>query len=76
MNILDCGVFGSGGIFGSGYNSGSSEIPDDKIAEILAGYNIYIQTGNATTIETLTMIDGGTAISEDLLSFSGGSSSD
>ena len=47
-----------------------------KIAEILAGYNIYIQAGNATTIETLTIIDGGTATSEDLLSFSGGSSLD
>lgn len=76
MSILDCGVFGSGGIFGGEYNGGSSEIPGDKIAEILAGYNIYIQAGNATTIETLTMIDGGTATSEDLLSFSGGSSSD
>ena len=48
----------------------------EKIAEILAGYNIYIQAGNATTIETLTIIDGGTATSEDLLSFSGGSSLD
>ena len=48
----------------------------EKIAEILARYNIYIQAGNATTIETLTIIDGGTATSEDLLSFSGGSSLD
>lgn len=75
MNILDCSIFGSGGVFGGGYHI-SSEVPDEKIAEILAGYNIYIQAGNATTIETLTIIDGGTATSEDLLSFSGGSSLD
>lgn len=71
MNILDCNIFGSGGFFGE-----TSKIKDEKIAEILNGYSIYIQTGNATTIETLTTIDGGTATSEDLLSFSGGSSFD
>ena len=34
MNILDCSIFGSGGIFGGGYHI-SSEVPDEKIAEIL-----------------------------------------
>lgn len=76
MNILDCGIFGSGGFFGNGLNNGSFEITDSQIAKILSGYNIYIQTGNATSIETLIAIDGGTSTTKDELSFSGGSSSD
>lgn len=72
MNIYDCNIFGSGDL----YEYGSSEMNDTKIAEVLSGYNINVQAGNATTIETLTMIDGGIATSNDLLSFSGGSSLD
>lgn len=72
--INSVNIFGSGGLFGGGSNF--SVIPDEKVAEILSGYNILISTGDATTIETLTIIDGGTALSEDILSFSGGSSFD
>lgn len=72
--ISTMNIFGSGGLFGGG--SSFSIVPDEKVAEILNGYNILISTGNATSTETLTLIDGGTALSEDILSFSGGSSFD
>lgn len=71
---MNCNMFGIGGIFGNA--ASGSNISDTKLSEILNGYHILIPTGDSTTIETLTKIDGGTAQSEDVLSFFGGSSFD